>query len=65
MIQNVIQWLKELYQLLNAVEETISSSNEEDDQLMPSLVAKIEDLIAEGENFDLIEALSGTLFSVG
>ena len=63
MIQNVIQWLKELDQLLNAVEETISSSNEEDDQLMLSLVAKIEDLIAEGENFDLIEALSGTLFS--
>ena len=48
---------------MNAVEETISSSNEEDNQLMPSLVAKIEDLIAEGENFDLIEALSGTLFS--
>ena len=53
-IQNVIQWLKEFYELLKSIEEH--------DQLLFSLVSKSEDVIEEGENSGLIEALSATLF---
>ena len=67
-IQKVIQWLKELYELLKSIEENLSCSDkveseEEHDQLMTSLVSKIEDVIDEGENSGLIEALSATLFA--
>ena len=66
-IQNVIQWLKELYELLKSIEENVSCSDEieseeEHDQLMSSLVSKIEDIIGEGVNSGLIEAFSGALF---
>ena len=62
-IQNVIQWLKELYELIKSIEDNILSSDDEEyDQWMSPLVTKFEDLIEEGENLDLIEALSGTLF---
>ena len=64
-IQNIIQWLKELYELLKSIEENISCSDkieseEEHDQLMSSLVSKSEDLIAEGGNSGLIDAFSGS-----
>ena len=66
-IQNVIQWLNELYALLKSIEENISCSDkieseEEHDQLMSSLVSKSEDLIAEGGNSGLIAAYSDTLW---
>ena len=66
-IQNVIQWLEELYELLKSIEENVScadeiESEEEHDQLMSSLVSKSEDVIMEGDNSGLIEALSATLF---
>ena len=66
-IQNVIQWLEEFYELLKSIEENIScsgevESEEEYDPQLAFLVSKFEDLIAEGEDSDLVEALSATLF---
>ena len=59
MAQNVIKWLKELYEVLRSIEETVLFSGEKDD-LTSSNFQKIGNLIMEGEN---IEALSFTLFS--
>ena len=52
MIQNVIKWLEELYEFLKLIKEKISCSDE----------LEYKDMIAEGKNLELIEALSATLF---
>ena len=63
MVQNVIKWLKELYELLKSIEECISSPGEERDHLMASSFRKIENLILVGRKNDIMKALSYTLFS--
>ena len=62
MIQKVIKWLKELFELLKSIAENVSFPNEENHLLMSSNFQKIENLILEGENDDTIKILSATLF---
>ena len=61
-VQNVIKWLKEIYDLLQSIEENISSPCEETKYLMPAKYHKIENLIQEGDRNDTIGALSVSLF---
>ena len=65
MTQNVIKWLKELYDALKSIEECISSPNEEKglDIWISSNHQKIKNLILVGENDNTIETLSVALFS--
>ena len=58
MAQIVIKWLKELYELLKSVEESISLPDEKND----CLISTIENLILEGEGDNTIRALSVILF---
>ena len=64
MVQNVIKWLKELYDVLKSIEECISSPNEGKglDVLMSSNHRKIKNLLLEARNDGTIESLSVTLF---
>jgi hypothetical protein len=64
MIQNVLKWLKELCDLLKCVDERSLSPDEEKNILFSSslIFQKIENLIMEGEENDIIEALSLSLF---
>ena len=58
MIQNVIQWLREIFKLFQAIEENDSLPDEEKDPSLSSHVHKIEDLILSGEEDGTILELS-------
>ena len=62
MAQNVIKWLKELYDLLQSIEENISFPSEESELLISLNFQKVENLIMEGQRDDSINALTMTLF---
>ena len=62
MAQNVIKWLKELYEVLRSIEECISSPHEKNDLLMTSTLRRIENLTMEGEQDGTTQALTWTLF---
>ena len=58
--QTVIQWLKELCELLKSIDKI---PGEESDLLMASNFRKIEDLIIKGERGGILRGLSVSLFS--
>ena len=59
MAKDVIKWLKELLELLKSIVENISFPDEENGLLMSS---NVRNLILEGEEDNILEALSMTLF---
>ena len=60
MVQNVLKWLKEIFELSKSIKKThISFLNEESD---PSVYSRIENLILEGERDGITEALAVSLF---
>ena len=61
-VQNVVKWLKELYELLKSTKEGLSSPDEESEPFMSSNFHKIEDLVLKGEDEGIIRAFSETLF---
>ena len=62
-VQNSIEWLKELYFLLRSIEDSGSSSDEDSDLLISSNLHKIELLIREGgKDQGVAEALYKVLF---
>ena len=62
MTKKVVKWLRELLELLKSIEESISSPNQESDNLVSSDFHKIRSLILEGEADNTREALTDTLF---
>ena len=59
MAQNVIKWLKELFELFKSIEEYNSFPSEEND---PMIFSKIEKLTQEGERDGIVDSLSVDLF---
>ena len=62
MVQNVIKWLKELFELFKSVEECVAAPDEAKDLLMSSNYHRIESLILEGDRDGSIQDLSENLF---
>ena len=60
MAQNVIKWLKELFALLNSMEECLSSPDKGNDAYNTAL--RIENLIVDGHRDGITQALSVDLF---
>ena len=58
--QNVIKWLKELYELLKCIKESISSADEKND--LSITCQKVENMITEGVETNTIAALYTALF---
>ena len=63
-VQSVIKWLKDLLELLESIEESLSvtSPDEENDLLMFSTYQNLRNLILVGKRDDVINAFSVTLF---
>ena len=62
MAQNVMKWLKDLYELLKSIEEN-TSSPAETDLLMSSNFHRIRDFVMKGEKDEMTAALSYDLFA--
>ena len=60
MAQNVIKWLRQLYDVLKSIEERISSPHTAKD--LSSICRKLKHLLLMGENDNTIETLSVSLF---
>jgi hypothetical protein len=58
-VQNVIKWLRQLYDVLKSIGECVSSPRAEKDLNR----RKLKNLLLAGENDNIIETLSVTLFS--
>ena len=58
MTQNVIRWLKELYELLKSIKESVSSADEKSN--LSVNFQRVEDMIAEGRENRTIAALCGS-----
>ena len=63
MTQKVLEWLKQLYSLLESIEECILFPDEEHDLLLSSNFQEIRSLMMEGVHNNTIEDLSYNLFA--